>query len=73
MNIKTNGHFILALVHAPTINISSTPATNLATNTTYYIDAQGNYTTEQPAGYVATYICTGNNNNHGNQGTVDHE
>ena len=57
----------------PTINISSTPATNLATNTTYYIDAQGNYTTEQPASYVATYICTGNNNNRGNQGTVDHE
>ena len=53
----------------PTINISSTPATNLATNTTYYIDAQGNYTTEQPASYVATYSCTGNKD-HGNLGTV---
>ena len=54
---------------SPTINISSNPATNLATSTTYYIDAQGNYTTEQPASYVATYSCTGNNG-HGNQGTV---
>ena len=54
---------------SPTINISSNPATNLTTNTTYYIDAQGNYTTEQPASYVATYSCTGNND-HGNQGTV---
>lgn len=53
-----------------TINISSNPATNLTTNTTYYIDAQGNYNTEQPASYVATYSCTGNNNKHGNQGTV---
>lgn len=53
----------------PTINISSTPATNLSTNTTYYIDAQGNYNTEQPASYVATYSCTGNND-HGNRGTV---
>ena len=55
---------------SPTINISSNPATNLATNTTYYIDAQGNYTTEQPASYVATYSCTANNTDHGNQGTV---
>ena len=54
----------------PTINISSNPATNLATNTTYYIDAQGNYTTEQPASYVATYRCTNNNKDHGNLGTV---
>ena len=54
---------------SPTINISSNPATNLATSTTYYIDAQGNYTTEQPASYVATYSCT-DNNGHGNQGTV---
>lgn len=54
---------------SPTINISSNPATNLATNTTYYIDAQGNYTTEKPASYVATYSCT-DNNDHGNQGTV---
>lgn len=53
----------------PTINISSNPATNLTTKTTYYIDAQGNYTTEQPSSYVATYSCTGNND-HGNLGTV---
>lgn len=52
----------------PTINISSNPATNLTPKTTYYIDAQGNYTTEQPSSYVATYSCT-DNNSHGNQGT----
>lgn len=51
------------------IDLSSTPSVSLTANTTYYIDVDGKYQTEQPASYVATYSCTGNNG-HGNQGTV---
>ncbi|MGN0224458.1 MAG: pectinesterase family protein [Prevotella sp.] len=51
-----------------TIELSSSPSVSLTANTTYYIDVDGKYQTEEPESYVATYSCTGNNS-HGNIGT----
>lgn len=52
------------------IKLSSTPATDLSTGETYYIDADGNYLKTPPESYIATYKCTANGETHGNKGTT---
>ncbi|MDD5854736.1 MAG: hypothetical protein PUC90_00130, partial [Prevotella sp.] len=52
------------------IKLSSSPATDLSTGETYYIDADGNYLKTEPESYIATYKCTANGETHGNKGTT---